>query len=125
MNGLHKNNSKLNIRSYPKVKKTDSDLLQRCPRALCSGLSTFESLQCINHLHLMALSRSRVHMDIFQVSLYMHICDSYNHPQSISNNVLEKEISPTNLFHGNDIGLRLSLCAHSRAPLLGEKVTGG
>lgn len=27
MNGLHESNSKLNIRSYPKAKKTDSDLI--------------------------------------------------------------------------------------------------
>ena len=36
MNGLHESNSKLNIRRYPKAKKTDSDLiLLLCPRALC------------------------------------------------------------------------------------------
>lgn len=71
MNGLHESNSKLNIRSYPKAKKTDSDLiLLLCPQALCSGLSTFETLQCINHLRFIALSRSQVHMDILHVSFY-------------------------------------------------------
>lgn len=44
MNGLHESNSKLNIRSYPEAKKTDSDLiLLLCPLALCSRLSTFET----------------------------------------------------------------------------------
>lgn len=71
MNGLHESNSKLNIRSYPKAKKTDSDLiLLLCPQALCSGLSTFETLQCINHLRFIALSRSQVHIDILHVSFY-------------------------------------------------------
>lgn len=51
MNGLHESNSKLNIRRYPKAKKTDSDLiLLLCPRALCCRLSTFETLRRINHL---------------------------------------------------------------------------
>lgn len=69
MNGLHESNSKLNIRSYPKAKKTDSDLiLLLCPRALCSGLSTFETLQCINHLRFIALSRSQVHVAILHFS---------------------------------------------------------
>lgn len=45
MNGLHESNSKLNIRSYPEAKKTDSDLiLLLCPPALYNGLSTFETL---------------------------------------------------------------------------------
>lgn len=45
MNGLHESNSKLNIRSYPKAKKTDSDLIVLlCPPALCSSLSTSETL---------------------------------------------------------------------------------
>lgn len=69
MNGLHESNSKLNIRSYPKAKNTDSDLILLCPRALCSGLSTSETLRRINHLRFMALSRSQVHTDILHISL--------------------------------------------------------
>lgn len=39
LNGLHESNSKLNIRSYPKARKTDSDLiLLLCPRALCCSI---------------------------------------------------------------------------------------
>lgn len=39
LNGLHESNSKLNIRSYPKARKTDSDLiLLLCPQALCSSI---------------------------------------------------------------------------------------
>lgn len=39
LNGLHESNSKLNIRSYPKARKTDSDLiLLLCPQALCCNI---------------------------------------------------------------------------------------
>lgn len=39
LNGLHESNSKLNIRSYPKARKTDSDLiLLLCPQALCCSI---------------------------------------------------------------------------------------
>lgn len=85
MNGLHESNSKLNIRSHPKAKKTDSDLiLLLCPPALCSRLSTFETLQCINHLRFIAPSRSQVHMDSLHVSfdtlgrVPFNICESWN-----------------------------------------------
>ncbi len=80
MNGLHESNSKLNIRSYPKAKKTDSDLIVLlCPRALCSRLSTFETLRCINHLRFIALSRSGVHMDILHVSVYRPALGFFGH----------------------------------------------
>lgn len=86
MNGLHESNSKLNIRSYPKAKKTDSDLIVLlCPPALCSSLSTSETLQCINHLQFIALSRSEVHLDVLLVSFYtlgkcffFNLRESYN-----------------------------------------------
>lgn len=101
MNGLHESNSKLNIRSYPKAKKTDSDLiLLLFPPALCSSLSTFETLQCINHLRFIALSRSQVHKDILRISFYT--------PARVSLNVCESCHSPWMHLHITDIHKHIS-----------------
>lgn len=132
-----------------------------CPRALCRGLSTFETLQCVNHLRFIALSRSQVHIDILHVSFYtLAQCffwifanlatlpgaifiwkDINNHiyrkdiitqrhiqhkqmvilTSILKKNVLEKEIPPSDLSHGNDMGLHLSLCAHGKTPSPGRE----
>lgn len=81
MNGLHESNSKLNIRSFPEAKKTDSDLLLLCPPALYSGLSTSVTLWCINHLRFITLSRSQVHMDVLHIPVYtlVGVCIFFSH----------------------------------------------
>lgn len=71
MNGLHESNSKLNIRSYPEAKKTDSDLiLLLCPLALCSSLSTFET-----HKPPSVYSSMKVTSSLrYFVLLFLHAC---------------------------------------------------
>lgn len=77
MNGLHESSSKLNIRSYPKAKKIDSDLiLLLCPRAHCSGLSTFETLRCINHLRVYSAVKVTSSHGCF-AGLLPHICPMF------------------------------------------------